>query len=83
MDQPPAGAASPGVGVNVRLSALRPRGDVVADLRAAGLQVERVLQSIGVVSGTVRADGLERLAGIDGVTSVERDRPVSVSTRPA
>lgn len=78
-----AGAAAPDVGVNVRLGRARPGNEVVADLRAAGLQVERVLRSIGVVSGTAPADGLERLAGVDGVTSVERDRGVSAVARPA
>lgn len=78
-----AAPTAPAVGVNVRLGPLRPGDDVVSDLRAAGLQVERVLVSIGVVSGTAPADGLERLAGVAGVTSVERDRGVSAGARPA
>lgn len=75
----PAEPGAAGVGVNVRMGQLRPREDVVADLRAAGLQVERVLASIDVVSGTVAADGFDRLAGVDGVTAVERDQSVVIS----
>ena len=75
-------AAAPSVGVNVRMDDVRTRADVVDDLRAAGLHVERVLQRLGVVCGTAPADGLERLARVAGVTAVERDHGVSTAVRP-
>lgn len=76
-------AAGEAVGVNVHFTRARPSGAVVDDLAAAGLQVERVLQALNVVSGTVAPDRFDRLASVDGVSSVERDHVVHMAARPA
>jgi hypothetical protein len=85
--RPPEAGREPtpegGVGVNVRMSRSRPSTAVVDDLQAAGLHVERVLQTLNVVSGTVPADRFDRLSAVDGVTSVERDHVVHMAARPA
>jgi len=46
--------------------------DEVADrLRDAGLDVDRVLASIGVITGSVSASQLHLLEAVDGVAAVE------------
>ncbi|MDP9436932.1 MAG: hypothetical protein M3P93_17815 [Actinomycetota bacterium] len=62
------------IGVLVRVDRTRDR--VVQDLTAAGMQVERVMRRLGVVSGTVPREQLAGLGRIEGVTAVERDREV-------
>ena len=62
------------IGVLVRVDRTRDR--VVQDLTAAGMQVERVVRRLGVVSGTVPTERFAGLGHIEGVTAVERDREV-------
>ncbi len=47
---------------------------VVEALRAAGLRVTEVLDSVGVVTGTVDGDALGALSTVPGVADVERSR---------
>lgn len=44
---------------------------VVASLRACGMDVERVLGTVGVVTGSVPADAVGALRGVAGVASVD------------
>ena len=47
----------------------------VADqLRAAGLEVDQVLSTIGIVTGSIEADIMPSLSQVDGVESVEQGR---------
>jgi hypothetical protein len=46
-------------------------GDVVADLRANGMQVDQVLDRLGVISGSVPEDRQQSLQAVAGVKSVE------------
>lgn len=62
----------PAVGVLVRVDRSL-LGPAVEELTAAGMQVERVLARLGVVSGTVPLGQLAGLGGVAGVTAVERD----------
>jgi hypothetical protein len=50
--------------------------EVVDHLTRAGLHVERVLDAIGVVTGSVQADAAPELRTVPGVESVEPDRTV-------
>ena len=71
----PAGA---GVSGPVRVTVVVDEGavdTVAAALRTAGLQIDQVLGSIGVVTGAVPADRQGALAGVAGVVSVTEDRP--------
>lgn len=47
---------------------------VVDALRHAGLRVAEVLDSVGVVTGTVDGDALGNLTTVPGVAEVERSR---------
>jgi hypothetical protein len=47
---------------------------VVDALRHAGLHVDEVLDSVGVVTGTVDGDALGSLSTVPGVAEVERSR---------
>lgn len=47
---------------------------VVAGLRAAGLRVGEVLDSVGVVTGTVDGKAFASLSAVPGVADVERSR---------
>jgi hypothetical protein len=44
---------------------------VVESLRATGMQVEQVLGSLGIVTGSAPADALDALRGVEGVDSVD------------
>ena len=73
-------AVAPAVGVLVRLDRSRSGDAVLHDLAAAGMQVERVLRRVGVVSGTVPASRLAGLGGVAGVTAVEHDTEVRTAS---
>lgn len=51
---------------------------VVEELRHAGLRVAEVLDSVGVVTGTVDGDALGSLSTVPGVAEVERSRVFEV-----
>ena len=44
---------------------------VVENLRASGLEVEQVLGTLGIVTGSAPADTLDALRGVEGVASVD------------
>jgi ligand-binding sensor domain-containing protein len=48
--------------------------DVAAELRANGMQVDRVLDQLGVISGSVPEDRQQSLRAVAGVQSVEASR---------
>jgi hypothetical protein len=45
---------------------------VVERLRAAGLEVEQVLGTLGIVTGSAPAEALDALRGVEGVASVDQ-----------
>jgi hypothetical protein len=47
---------------------------VVKDLRRAGLQVDDVLDAVGMVTGTVAGRAVEALESVPGVAEVELQR---------
>ena len=49
-------------------------GTVVTDLRRAGLQVDDVLDAVGMVTGTVAGSSVEALESVPGVAEVELQR---------
>ncbi len=44
---------------------------VVENLRASGMEVEQVLGTLGVVTGSAPEDSLDALRGVEGVDSVD------------
>lgn len=54
----------------------------VADrLRQAGMLVQQTMDLLGTVSGSIEADGVDRLRGLDGVRDVELSRTVQLPPR--
>lgn len=64
--------------VIVTLSGERKVRDVARDLRAAGLQVDQVLEETGIVTGTADLGTHARLREIQGVADVSADHPVDI-----
>jgi hypothetical protein len=44
---------------------------VVDSLRASGMEVEQVLGTLGIVTGSAPPDSLDALRGVEGVASVD------------
>lgn len=53
--------------------------DIAAAATAAGMDVDACLPEIGVVSGLIEADGIDRLRTIAGVEDVQPDATFSVA----
>lgn len=53
--------------------------DAVADLQAAGLRVNRVLTSLGMIQGRATEQQRDALAAVDGVVSVDVEREHRIS----
>ncbi len=49
-------------------------GSVVDSLRARGMQVEQVLEGLGVITGTAPSDVREALTDVEGVVSVDEQQ---------
>ncbi|RBY97679.1 hypothetical protein DQ237_01765 [Blastococcus sp. TF02-8] len=47
---------------------------VVQELRARGMQVDQVLDGLGIITGSVPHGTLGALTGVDGVVSVDEQR---------
>jgi len=62
----------------VTLSGDRPIGEVARDLRNAGLEIDQLLDAIGVVTGSARPEQLSTLRGVAGVADVSFDQPVDI-----
>ncbi|MEV0675814.1 hypothetical protein AB0I60_04735 [Actinosynnema sp. NPDC050436] len=62
--------------VSVADDSLSRLGSVVAALREAGLDVDDVLEALGVVTGSVAPEAIGKLRDVPGVAAVERQRAV-------
>jgi hypothetical protein len=56
----------------------RPIHDVTHDLKAAGFEVNEVLDAIGVVTGSAHSDQMSKLKSVRGVTDVSADHDVDI-----
>lgn len=52
--------------------------ETASSLRAAGMQVEQVLGTLGMVTGTVDEDQRAELEALDGVASVSTERVIQL-----
>jgi hypothetical protein len=52
--------------------------DVVERVQAAGLQVEDVLRTTGVIAGAIESDRIDALRSVDGVAAVEIQRTIQL-----
>ena len=62
----------------VTLSGDRHIHDVAHDLKAAGLDVDQVMDAIGVVTGSANAKSLAKLRSVKGVSDVSADHDVDI-----
>lgn len=62
----------------VTLTGDRPIHEVTDDLRAAGLTVDQVLTSTGIVTGSAPPEAAERMRKIRGVADVSPDHSVDI-----
>jgi hypothetical protein len=62
----------------VTLSGDRGIHEVTRDLKAAGLDVEQVLEATNIVTGAAGAKSLSRLKKVPGVADVSHDHPVDI-----
>ena len=53
-------------------------GDVTRDLKAAGFEVDQVLDAIGVVTGSADTKNLGRLRKISGVADLSPNHDVNI-----
>lgn len=64
------------VEVKVSLGLGRSKDAILEDLKALGFQVNRELPRLNIVWGNVATDCLPSLSKVEGVKTVELDRPV-------
>jgi hypothetical protein len=62
----------------VTLTGNRPIHEVAGDLKAAGLSVDQVLTSTGIVTGSAHPEAVARLRKVRGVGDVSPDHPVDI-----
>jgi hypothetical protein len=65
-------------GVVVTVSGDRKIEEVAHDLKAAGLEVGEVMETIGVVTGSAPAASLAKMRKVPGVTDVSPDHPIDI-----
>ena len=64
--------------VVVTLAGDRHVHDVARDLKAKGLEVDQVMDAIGVVTGSAAAASVAKLKQVPGVKDVSADHPVDI-----
>jgi len=62
----------------ITLTGDRPIHEVAGKLKAAGLTVDQVLTSTGIVTGSAHPDAAGRLRKVQGVADVSPDHPVDI-----
>jgi hypothetical protein len=62
----------------VTVSGDRPVHEVARDLKASGLEVDQVMDAIGVVTGSAESAKLAKLRKVKGVTDVSADQAVDI-----
>lgn len=51
---------------------------VAEELKTAGMDVDQVLGSVGIITGSVAAEHRAALSGLSGVTAVESDQTFQI-----
>jgi hypothetical protein len=64
--------------VIVTISGTRPIHDVAGDLKAAGLEIDQILEVIGSVTGSAQRESIKRLRSVHGVVDVSEDHPTDI-----
>ena len=71
-------ANTPKQAMVVTMTGDRPIHEVAGQLTAAGLTVDQVLTSTGIVTGSAHPDAAKRLRKVRGVADVSPDHPVDI-----
>lgn len=71
------------VSIIVQENCLTRFAEIVESCKAAGMEVQRQMATMGVISGTIDASGVQVLAQIQGVLHVEESRDVKALNKPA
>lgn len=53
--------------------------EVVQKLEAAGMKVEQVMETLGIITGSCSSDKVEALSQVEGVTHVETSREYQIA----
>lgn len=53
--------------------------EVVQKLQAAGMKVEQVMETLGIITGSCSSEKVKALSGVEGVTHVERSREYQIA----
>ena len=62
----------------VTVSGDRPIHEVAKDLRAAGLDVDQILEFTGTVTGSAQSQAADKLRSVPGVADVSADHSVDI-----
>ncbi|MEM9274479.1 MAG: hypothetical protein AAGA80_16160 [Cyanobacteria bacterium P01_F01_bin.143] len=49
---------------------------VAAELESAGMKVNKVLKTVGIITGSMPSSITDTLSNLEGVVSIEPDRPM-------
>jgi hypothetical protein len=52
--------------------------ELARQMRDRGLRVERILRTLGTVTGRIQPSKISEIAGLDGVTSIEQERDIQL-----
>ncbi|UNK44264.1 hypothetical protein [Arthrobacter sulfonylureivorans] len=64
--------------VTVRHERISDTGRIAEQLAAQGMKIEGVLSTVGVITGSVKAEELMAVRKIDGVESIDEDRSMGL-----
>jgi hypothetical protein len=51
---------------------------IAQQCKKAGLKVDKTLEGVGIITGSISEDKLDSLTGVDGVASVEREQAYQI-----
>jgi hypothetical protein len=67
--------------VNISISDPKKFAYALDHARKAGLEVENAFEDLGIVSGMIDSDMIDKLKDVDGIDSVEPDREITIRPR--
>lgn len=67
------------VNVSVADDHMKNFSEVVARCRKAGMKIEHEMKAIGVISGSIDAESLDKLSRVNGVSHVEQEASFQIA----
>lgn len=62
----------------VTVSGDRPIQEVAKDLKAAGFEINQILEFIGSITGSAPTKSLKQLRAVPGVAGISEDHPIDI-----